>query len=68
MPIGSEPGTVPANDGLGSDDRQGISQVRKQSIEADEDHPVDRIEAEPLRRSALQDNDLLTQGQVLGFE
>jgi hypothetical protein len=30
--------------------------------------PIDRIEAEPLRRGALQDNDMLTQGQVLGFE
>ena len=49
---------MPANDGLGSDDRQGISQVRKQSIEADEDHPVDRIEAEPLWRGSLQDNEL----------
>ena len=54
----AEPSTVPANDGLGSDDRQGISQVRKQAIEADEDHPVEAIEAEPLRRDALQDNEL----------
>jgi hypothetical protein len=36
--------------------------------EVDEDHPIDSIEAEPLRRGALQGNDLLTQGQVLGFE
>jgi hypothetical protein len=55
---------MPSNDGLGSDDSQGISQVRKQSIEANEYQPVDRIEAEPLRRGALQDNDLLTQGQA----
>jgi len=59
---------VPANDGLGSDNRQGISKVGKQSIEADEDQPIKGIEAEPLRRSALQDDDLLAQGQVLGFE
>jgi hypothetical protein len=56
------------NDGLGSDDRQGISQVGKQSIEADEDQPIKGIEAESLRRSALQDDDLLAQSQVLGFE
>ena len=31
-------------------------------------NPIEGIEAEPLRRGALQDNDLLTQGQVLGFE
>jgi hypothetical protein len=50
---------MPTNVGLGSDHRQGISQVGKQAIEADEDHPVERIEAEPLRRGAPQDNDLL---------
>ena len=55
---------MPANDGLGSDDRQGISQVRKQSIEADEDHPVDSIEAEPRRRGALQDNELKYKGTL----
>jgi hypothetical protein len=49
-------------------DRDSISKVRKQSIEADEDQPVEGIEAEPLGRGAPQDNDLLTQGQVLGFE
>jgi hypothetical protein len=59
---------MPSNDGLGSDDRQGISKVRKQSIEADEYQPIEGIEAKPPRCGAPQDNDLLTQGQVLGFE
>ena len=57
-PIGSEPSTVPANDRLRSDDRQGISKVRKQSIEADEYQPIEGIEAEPVRRGAPQDNEL----------
>ena len=37
-------------------------------METDEYHPVEDIEAEPLRRGAPQDDDLLTQGQVLGFK
>ena len=67
-PIGSEPRTMPSNDGLWPDDRQRISNVRKHSIEANEYQPVEGIEAEPLRRSAPQDDDLLAQDQVLGFK
>ena len=63
-----EPSTMPSNDGLGSDNRQGISKVRNQPIEADEDHQVEAIEAQSFRRGAPEDDDLLTQGQVLGFE
>jgi hypothetical protein len=59
---------MPANNGLGSDDRQCISKVRKQSIEADKYQPVQGAEAESLRCSALEDDDLLTQGEVLGLE
>jgi hypothetical protein len=55
---------MPANDGLGSDDRQGISKVRKQSIEADKYQPVE----ESLRSGAPQDNDLLPKNQNLGFK
>ncbi len=40
-PIGSEPRSVPADDGLRPDDRKCISQVRKQSIETDEYRPVE---------------------------
>ena len=59
---------MPANDGLGSDDCQGISKVRKQSIEADEYQPVQGTEAESLRHGAPKDDDLLPQGQILGFK
>jgi hypothetical protein len=59
---------MPSNHGLGSDDRQCISKVRKKSIKSDEYQPVEGIEAEPLGRSAPEDDDLLTQGQILGFK
>jgi hypothetical protein len=36
-------------------------------METDEYQPVEGVEAQSLRRGAPQDNDLLTQGQVLGF-
>ena len=59
---------MPSNNGLGPDDRQCISKVWKSSIEADEDQPVQGAEAEPLGSGAPEDNDLLTQHQVLGFK
>jgi hypothetical protein len=37
-------------------------------METDEYQPVEGVEAQSLRRGAPQDNDLLTQGQVLGFK
>jgi hypothetical protein len=37
-------------------------------METDEYQPVEGIEAEPLGRGPPQDDDLLTQGQVLGFK
>ena len=37
-------------------------------METDEYQPVEGMEAQSLRRGAPQDNDLLTQGQVLGFK
>ena len=42
--------------------------IRKQSVEAGEYQPVEGVEAEPLRRGAPQDDDLLPQDQVLGFK
>src|SRR5271166_6261996 len=59
---------MPANDGLRPDNRQGIANIRKQSIKADEYHPVECAEAEPLRRGAPENDDLLTEGQVLSFK
>ena len=45
-----------------------MASIRKQSMETDEYQPVEGIEAEPLGRGPPQDDDLLTQNQVLGFK
>jgi hypothetical protein len=37
-------------------------------METDEYQPVRGAEAEPLRRSAPEDNDVLPKGQVLSFK
>ena len=44
--IGPEPGTMPSNDGLRPDDCQVMSNIRKQTVEADEYQPVEDVEAE----------------------
>ena len=99
-PIRSEPGTMPSNDGLRPDNRQGISLeirqsslicreesndfvfigtrpqiglsktacIRKQSVDANEYHPVECVEMKPLRRGAPEDDDLLPKDQVFGFK
>jgi hypothetical protein len=59
---------MPSNDGLRPDDRQRMSNVRKQSVEADENQPVEDVEAEPLRRGAPKDDNLLPKDQILGFK
>src|SRR5258706_12076273 len=43
-PVGSEPGTMPADKGVRLDDRQRIANFREQPIETNEYHPVDFIE------------------------
>ena len=65
---GAESSTVPSNDGLRPDDRERISYIRKQSIEADERQPVECAEAQPLRRGPPEHDDLLPQDQVFGFK
>jgi hypothetical protein len=37
-------------------------------METDEYQPVETVEAQPLRRGAPQDNDLLPKNQILGFK
>lgn len=43
-PVGSEPGTVPADYGIRLDDRQRIANFREHPIEAGEYHSVDSVE------------------------
>src|ERR1700704_3969606 len=56
-PVGSEPGTMPADKGVRLDDRQRIANFREQPIETNEYHSVDGAEGEfffgAVRRSTL---------------
>ena len=67
-PVGSEPRPMPPNDSLWPDDRQRRSNIRKQSVEADQYHPVEDIKAQSLRRCPPQDDDPLSQDHVLSFK
>src|SRR5260370_5977851 len=60
-PVGSEPGTMPADKGVRLDDRQRIANFRKQPIETNEYHSVDGAEGEFLWSSPPQNVDLLPQ-------
>jgi hypothetical protein len=59
---------TPTNDGIRPDGSQRISNVRKQPVKADENQPIEDVEAEPLRRGAPKDDDLPPKDQVLGFK
>ena len=59
---------TPANDGIRPDDSQRMPNIRKQSIEAGQYHPVEGVEAGPLRLGAPKDDDLPPQDQILGFK
>src|ERR1700676_1755611 len=60
-PVGSEPGTMPADKGVRLDDRQRIANFREQPIETNEYHSVDGAEGEFLWSSSPQNVDLLPQ-------
>src|ERR1035441_4601638 len=60
-PVGSEPGTMPADKGVRLDDRQRIENFREQPIETNEYHSVDGAEGEFLWSSSPQNVDLLPQ-------
>ena len=55
---------MPPNDGLRPHDRQRISRIGKQSVEAGEYHAIECAEAEPLGRGAPQDNELKYKGTL----
>src|ERR1700694_6032104 len=60
-PVGSEPGTMPADKGVRLDDRQRIANFRVQPVETNEYHSVDGAEGEFLWSSSPQNVDLLPQ-------
>jgi len=58
-------GAMPADNGLGLHDCQGVRNARRKSIEGGKDQPIDIAESEPLQGPSSQHTELVTQRQVL---
>src|SRR5215475_5774254 len=68
-PVAGKTLAMPAHDSLGLDDAQGIQNARVATIEPDEQDAVDRTQMQsPVRRSLLQDVELMPQYQDFGFQ
>jgi hypothetical protein len=59
---------MPTHDGLGSDDGDGVKDVRAATMEPDEQSTVSPTQMRSAWRSLLQDIELMPQHQVLGFQ
>jgi hypothetical protein len=67
-PQGSEAPPVPANHGLGFDNRDRVQNRGEQSVQPGEDQAIDVPEPHPRLGLAAKDDQLLTQDQVFGLE
>src|SRR5262245_59655710 len=69
LPVAGKTLAMPAHDSLGLDDAQGIQNARVATIEPDEQDAVDPKQMQsPVRRSLLQDVELMPQYQDFGFQ
>jgi hypothetical protein len=59
---------MPAHDGVGRDDLDGVSPVRPHPREQHPQQTIDVTEARAPRRLALEDGELMSQGQNLGLK
>jgi hypothetical protein len=59
---------MPAHDGLGPDDGCGVKNARTATIEPNEQGAVDPPQKQAARRTPLQDIQLMSQCQDLGFQ
>jgi hypothetical protein len=53
-PVAAKPGTMPAHDSLGPDDRNGVEDRRKPAIQQDEEQSITVGELDPTAHLALQ--------------
>src|SRR4051812_16678882 len=65
-PKQAETSAMPAQKGVGLDDREGIQNTRRHPIQADENQAIEVAEDRPLRRASVQHVQLMAQSQVLG--
>ena len=59
---------MPTHDGLGSDDGDGVKDVRAATIEPDEQSTIGPTQMRSAWRSLLQDFELMPQDHDLGFQ
>src|SRR5439155_1167145 len=64
-PISSEAGPVPAHQGLRPDDRDGLEDRWKPSIQLDQEQTIPVRELDATAHPALQHNQLMTERSVL---
>src|SRR4029077_11107936 len=67
-PIAAKTGTMPAHQGLGTDDRDGLEDRRKPAIQLDEEQAIAVRELDPTANLALQHGQLLPQRSILRFK
>lgn len=64
-PVASKPLAVPANDSVGLDDHQDPLPVDPSAPKGDPEGTIEVAQGQPTLRSAVEDRELLPQGQVL---
>jgi len=64
-PVPAEAGPVPAHQGLGADDRDGLEDRRKPSIQLDQEQPIAVREPDAATHLAPQYNQLMTERCIL---
>src|SRR6266436_29057 len=67
-PISPEAGSVPAHQGLRPDDRDGLEDRWKPSIQHDQEQAIPIRELDATPHPALQHNQLMTERRVLGLK
>src|SRR5438876_9896018 len=67
-PISPEAGPVPAHKGLRPDDRDGLEDRWKPSIQHDQEQAIPIRELDATSHPALQHNQLMTERRVLGLK
>ena len=63
-----EPAPVPAHDGVGRDNLDGPAPVRPQPREQHPQHPIDVTQTRAFGGLALEDGELMPEGENLGLE
>src|SRR3974377_624103 len=61
-PAGGKTHSMPAHDGLGSDNGYGVKNARTATIEPNEQGPAGPVQMHPAWRALLEEIELLTEG------